>query len=998
MKKTPIQTLNSAQKEAVVHKNGPLIIIAGAGTGKTHVITERIKFLLSENLAKPSEILGLTFTEKAACEMEERVDVALPYGYTQLWIMTFHAFGEKILRQEGLHIGLNPAARLMTGAESTLFFRRNLFKFHLNYFRPLGNPQKFIEAMLTHFSRLKDEDVSPKEYLLFANKQITSNKEQEEEKKIEAEKYLELAKAYEMYETLKVKEGMMDFSDLISNALLLLRTRKNILKEYQSRFKYILIDEFQDTNFAQNELAVLLAGERKNITCVADDDQSVYRWRGAAVSNVIQFRKTFPNSKLIVLRENYRSTQEILDRSYRLIQFNNPDRLEVKEKIDKKLTSQRKIQGEKIELLYCNHVEEEAEKTVSSIKYLVLNIKDKEGKPNYRWKDIAILVRANNHAEPFVKALQRAGVPYQFLGPGRLLRQPEVKDLIAYLKILNNPEDSVSLYRILTMPIFNFSARELISVLSFSKKTGITLFEALDAISSVSTDLTSHWSIEKNIRPLIPNLSSLTISNIVKIYTMISRHLERVHKDSAGQMLYYFLEDSELLKTFTNYTTEKEERVVLNISKFFEKLKGFELTHDDSSTSAVVEWLSMMMELGESPLSADTDWSEEDAVNILTIHSSKGLEFPVVFLVNLVQNRFPTNERAETIPIPDALVKEILPEGDYHMEEERRLFYVGMTRARDRLFFTAANYYGEGKRERKISPFVVETLGEVEITRLRESRSGEVKKDTIQLSFLDFKKKEEITLPLKPNKKSEFSYLSFSQIETYNTCPLQYKYRYILRIPVPPTAAGSFGTSIHLTLQRFYEEVKRSEKPTCEHLLELLKNSWLPIGYGSKEYEDAMKKRGIGMLTNFYQKFYDPDCIPDSLEQVFKIKLTPNLTIGGKIDRVDKNPDGSLEVIDYKTGKRPTDKKIKENLQMTVYALAAADPHIYNTPCEDVTLTFYFFEANEKVSGKRTKEDLERAKGEIVKKSEEIQNSLFEAKVGPWCNFCDFKMICEAWQ
>ena len=288
-----IKKLNPEQIEAVQHGQGPLLIIAGAGTGKTTVITERIKWLISQNLAKPSEILALTFTDKAAREMEERVDVAMPYGYTQMWISTFHAFCDRILRNESIHIGFNPAYKLMTEAETIILLRQNLFKFDLNYFRPLGNPTKFLGGMLQHFSRLKDEDVAPKEYLKYAQELKIKNEKLKIEKE-EIEKTLELAKAYQTYEELKVKEGVADFADLISVALKLFRTRPNILKQYQDQFEYLLVDEFQDTNYAQNQLAMLLAGERKNITVTGDDDQSIYRFRGAAISNIIQFRQNYP--------------------------------------------------------------------------------------------------------------------------------------------------------------------------------------------------------------------------------------------------------------------------------------------------------------------------------------------------------------------------------------------------------------------------------------------------------------------------------------------------------------------------------------------------------------------------------------------------------------------------------------------------------------------------------------------------------------------------------
>ena len=234
-------TLNKQQKEAVTHGDGPLLIVAGAGTGKTTVVTERIKWLITEKKVNPAEILALTFTDKAAREMEERVDRALPYGVVQMWISTFHSFGDRILRQEAIHIGLDPGYKLMTQAETIVFFKKRLFSFDLTYFRPLGNPTKFVAGMLSHFERLKDEDIAPIQYAQWVKAQSaswrTNVKAQSEEEKLEMNKYKELLRTYEKYEELKAKEGLMDFGDLITNTLKLFRERKNVLKSYQNQFK-----------------------------------------------------------------------------------------------------------------------------------------------------------------------------------------------------------------------------------------------------------------------------------------------------------------------------------------------------------------------------------------------------------------------------------------------------------------------------------------------------------------------------------------------------------------------------------------------------------------------------------------------------------------------------------------------------------------------------------------------------------------------------------------
>ncbi len=962
--------LNPEQEEAVTFGEGPLLIIAGAGTGKTTVITQRIKYLLLEKKILPSEILALTFTEKAAREMEERVDIALPYGYTQMWIATFHAFCDRVLRDEAIHIGLNPSYTMATEAESILFLRKNLFKLHLEYFRPLGNPYKFLQGLLVHFNRLKDDDITPDEYLTYAEK-VKNDKISNSD---EIKKTFELANAFKIYEELKAKESMMDFGDLISNVLKLFRTRKNVLSYYQKKFKYILVDEFQDTNFAQNELAILLSGKKQNINVVGDDDQAIYRWRGAAIANIIQFKNHFPKAKTITLTKNYRSTKEILERSYQLIQHNNPDRLEVKEGVDKKLQSMRKIKGEPTDFLFATRADNEADLVAKKIIELV---KKKE----FQYKDIAILVRANDHSQAFTRAFEHNQIPYQFLGPGHLFHQEEIKDLIAYLKLLANFEDNASLYRILTMPLFALEARDIAAFLNFAKKKNYTLFQALEHIDEIF-------------------LPEDTKQKLKEIYEMINRHLKRVPRDSAGQILYYFFEDSGLLKQYLSSINAIEEKRAQNIAKFFERLKKFEAERADASVFAVVDWIDLSMELGESPMASDMDWYENNAVNILTIHSSKGLEFPVVFLVNLVAQRFPTRERKEQIPVPEGLIKEELPEDDYNLEEERRLFYVGMTRARDMLFLTAAYYYGEGKRERKVSPFVYETLGEEQVKKVLDTyKTSQFVHQLSLLDIVDDNKKEIIVPEISYTSLSAITYMSYSQIQTFEICPLHYKLKYILKIPPTPIAAQTFGISIHATLKEYYQLVIKGEKVNISNIEMILKKNWINEGYQSKAHEETAFTHAKKLLIDYIQNNSNTTNQPLALETPFQFTIN-NIKMLGRIDRIDKMNDGRIEIIDYKTGDTVLDeKKLLSDLQLTIYALAATQVNdaLFNRKPEEIVLSLHYLEKRIKLTTTRTREQLDTAKELILKKVEEIGKSGYSCGGIALCKTCEYKMICQTY-
>jgi DNA helicase-2/ATP-dependent DNA helicase PcrA len=955
----PEKKLNPKQLEAVNHGNGPLLIIAGAGTGKTTVITERVKRLITQKLAQPGEILGLTFTDKAAREMEDRIDIALPYGFTQMWIMTFHSFCDRILRDEGIRIGLNTGYKLITDTDVVSLFRRRLFDMDLDYFRPLGNPNKFISGMTQHFNRLRDEDISPRQYLDWTKSQPKNPSSPEEV--LSQKEYSELARIFDQYQKFKIEENVLDFADLVSYTLKLFRDRPNVLGNYQRKFKYVLVDEYQDTNYAQNQIVNLLAGKHHNLTVVADDDQSIYRWRGAAISNVIQFKTTYPKAKLVVLTLNYRNTQEILDAAYRLIQFNNPDRLEIKEKITKKLKAALSKPGYPVEFLHFDRVENEADGVAKKIKSLL-----EENPGKYLPKDFAVLVRANAHAHSFSRSLDRLGIPYQFLGPGRLFEQPEVKDLIAYLRILRDPEDNQSLFRVLSMEYFAIPVRDLVTLGNYAQKHQTSFFTACEFPDDLA-------------------LPQATKQNIGRVTGIINKHLALITKESAGQILFYFLQDTGLLSAILSYQTPLDEHKAGNITKFFNKLKSFETENKDASVTAVLDWIDLSTEVGESPAATDTDWTQNDAVNILTIHSAKGLEFPIVFLVNLVSQRFPTSEKKEAIPLPREMIREILPEGDFHLQEERRLFYVGMTRACERLFLTAADFYGEGKRIKKISNFVSEALGDKAIKNQPPSAD--------QMSFLDWTKNNSAPPPQKPVPLT-VNYLSYSQIQTFLDCPLHYKAKYLLKISSPPSAASSFGNTIHKTLKDYFILRQQGEKPD---ILKIFARDWIAEGYLNAKHAKSYFQKGERYLKD-YLEINPIKILPLRLEDSFTVPIG-ELKIGGKIDRVDLLPDGILEIIDYKTStKQLTAKQAAVDLQLSFYALAAhliPYPPYHKSP-DKIKLSLYYLDTQEKISVFQTQQQLIKAKEQIMDYKEQILHSDFHCSRAGICQGkCDYQILCD---
>src|SRR5215813_11457201 len=627
--------LNSAQREAVTHDTGPLLIVAGAGTGKTTVITRRIAYLIDQGRARPEQILALTFTDKAAAEMEARVDELVPYGYADVEIATFHAFGDALLRAHSLEIGLQNDFRVLSRAEQVIFLRDRLFDLPLARYRPLGDPTRYLQSLITLFSRCKDEDISPDDYLACAARLGAD----------------------------AADDDQIDRGDQIVLALRLLRVRPHVLNAYQRRFKYVLVDEFQDTNHAQFELVKLLAARHGNVAVTGDDDQAIYRFRGAAISNVLSFLRHYPEARQVVVTENFRSHQAILDAAYRVIQYNNPDRLEVRSGIDKRLTAMREAPGPEPRHWHYETASQEADSVAQAIR-------DRVEQGDWSYNDVAILVRSNDDGDPFLRALNLRGVPWTFSGNAGLYGRPEVRLLLAFLRAVAHPDDSVSVHYLASSDLYQVPIVDLTRCATHADRKHRWLFDVLrDA---------------EQIPELAGELSEEARGAIRHLVSDLVRYMELGREMPTGELLYQFLVDSGWLARMSKAVTARDEAEVQNISKFFRRIQDASRALKYDNVREFVKHLEALIDAGEDPAVAEAD-VETPAVRVLTVHKAKGLEFPVVFLVHLVQGKFPTHKRRDALELPGELLRDAAPTGDFHTQEERRLFYVGLTRARREL-------------------------------------------------------------------------------------------------------------------------------------------------------------------------------------------------------------------------------------------------------------------------------------------------------------------------
>jgi DNA helicase-2/ATP-dependent DNA helicase PcrA len=572
-----LEGLNKEQVQAVRHGEGPLLIIAGAGTGKTRVITQRIAWLINQGLAKTDEILALTFTDKAANQMQERVDVLMPYGYTDIWISTFHAFGDRILRENALIAGLSPDFKVLSQPEAAVFFREHLFEFALDHYRPLSEPTRFIEALISFFSRAKDEDISAKDYLGYAQDfMIQSKAALHDDARLEmAQLQMEVASAYVKYQEHLAKEGLVDFGNQFYLSLQLLREHPMVLQNYRKQFKYILVDEFQDTNFAQFQIVKLLAGAAGNITVVADDDQCIYRWRGAAYSNVLNFVQEYPAAEKITLIQNYRSTQPILDSAYQLIQYNNPERFEVKAKINKHLVGLTK-DGPKPEHLHFDTYSSESD-NVGKI------IQDKVSLGKFKYRDFAILVRSNSDAQGFIQSLNMLNIPWQFSGNQGLYGREEVKLCINFLRVIASPSDSLSLYYLVSSEVYKVNLAELTLCNHFSRRRNRPLYDVLSDLENI---------------PELSRLKDETKEKIKAVLADIEKFLRISRDETTGRLLYSFLTDTGYLKYLTHEPTLEKETKIQNIAKFFNQVRNFELVAKEDRVISFMRHLNLLIESG----------------------------------------------------------------------------------------------------------------------------------------------------------------------------------------------------------------------------------------------------------------------------------------------------------------------------------------------------------------------------------------------------------------
>ena len=608
-------TLNTQQQEAVFHTEGPVLILAGAGSGKTRVLTHRIAYLIEEKGVNPWTIMAITFTNKAAGEMRERVDKIVGFGSESIWVSTFHSSCVRMLRRFIDRLGFDTNFTIYdTDDQKTLM--KDICK-RLDIDTKIYKERSIMAAI----SSAKDELIGPEEYELKVMGDFSKRK---------------IALAYKEYQKELKKNNALDFDDLIMKTVELFQACPDVLEYFQERFKYIMVDEYQDTNTAQFKFVSLLAGKYRNLCVVGDDDQSIYKFRGANIGNILGFENVFPDAKVVRLEQNYRSTQNILNAANQVIQ-NNMER-------KRKTLWTENEEGEKLHFRQFMNAYEEAE-------YIVGDISKKVREKDAQYRDIAILYRTNAQSRLFEEKFLMANIPYKLVGGVNFYARKEIKDLLAYLKTVDNARDDLAVRRIINVPKRGIGATTLTRVQDYAVSMGMSFYEALKEANAISTLGRAATKVE----PFV---------------TFIQTLRSKAEYLSPSELLKDIIESTGYVKELEAEGTEEAEARIENIDELITKVVSYEEENEEPTLSGFLEEVALVADI-------DSVDGDDNQVLLMTLHSAKGLEFPFVYLAGMEDGMFPS-------------YMTITSDDPTEIEEERRLCYVGITRAMKDLTLTCA--------------------------------------------------------------------------------------------------------------------------------------------------------------------------------------------------------------------------------------------------------------------------------------------------------------------
>ncbi len=955
-------SFNERQLAAIEHAGGPLLVVAGAGTGKTTVLVERIARLISQGHARPGEILAVTYTDNAAEEMHRRVQQGLAgTDCSPLLATTFHAYCLGLLSRHGRGFGVVDEQDLW------IYLRRRLAELKLNYFTRAVNPAEFLNALLDFFSRCHDELVDVEEYEDYVRRladgsrplpRVAPSKKSDglSEEDILA-RCREIAAVYRRVEAMLRSDGLGTFGHMILRAVQLLREQPEVLAAEQARARFILIDEFQDANLAQIELAELLAGRERNLFAVGDPDQAIYRFRGASSAAFEEFAHRFPGTKVVTLEDNQRSRTPVLQCAHAVIANNPAPDLHAQGFARRALRSARELcpkgqarlsSAAPAEIVICPTEQEEAGDVASVIDKLLIQPRRDSDSTAPRF---GVLYRSHAHRDELVRELAARGIPFSVKGVNAL-ETGVVRDLIACLRAIQSASDTEALFRVAALPKFGIEAEAIRERLAAQR----------DAPFDVVLQQTPHGAA-------------------------VLKELESVRKLSCGDGMG---PGALLPLVLWRFGFDASDPAVVAFVRFVKNWLMKPITRT-GELGELLEYLDYYPDAGgllELPLGAQN--GDPDAVRLMTAHAAKGLEFDHVFVLRASQGSFPANYRERWFEFPRGLQKSHAAEGEskeVQRQEERRLFYVAMTRARDSLAILAKP--GRGKSDPRPLGFLRDLMeGPGARKQWRQRTPVPLRLDFAAAAAPVTGVGAWLLAP--PSPRLTPMPLSATTVEKYETCPLQFKLHKDWLIPGEVAAHMQYGNAVHTVLKDYYDAQRagrpRSREEVCDLFLELLARTPFDDPLQRQLYE----RQGLEQLGVFLE-LREREPLPEVIdtERNFELKIG-NVIVRGRVDRLDRISGDRIGIVDYKTGAPREQRSADESLQLSLYALAARD-HWKLTP---ERLSFYNLADNSEVVTRRSAQELERAQERVLKAAHGIKAGVFDARPGYHCRRCAYRHLC----
>jgi DNA helicase II / ATP-dependent DNA helicase PcrA len=940
----PSVSLDPDQQAAVAHRLGPCLVLAGPGSGKTRVIVERFLALDGEGVA-PSSQLVLTYTRKAAAEMRSRAEAAHGPFAGEPPLSNYHSFAGRVVREWGWLAGISPAFRIADEAERWLHLESVLASLRPRTLWNPVRPHDLVDSILDVIGKAKQELVTPGRYAQWAADALAATSDPAERALLE--RHEEIAAVYAALDERYMRCAVLDHDDTILRAEQLLREHEAPRRAVCDSIEYVMVDEYQDTNYAQARLVETLVGDHRNILVVADDDQAIYKFRGASLANLERFSRTYPDHARVILSHNYRSTSAIVNAASSVIAVANPA-----SRIAKSSVAERAA-GEPVELWEADDERSEVLAVASECRDLIA--------AGVRAADIAWLFRRHADMRAAIGALREVAVPYQVQGGRGFFTQPEIKDLLALLGAAADPSDSQALLRCLQLPSWKVSNRGRLALVQLCSEHDTPLLELLRGAGTSSLDEHDEAGATR------------CVDDVEALNAMSAR-------EDVREIFYEALDRSEFLGLLDQQDELARMQTGANLNKFGELLESFVDWSDDHRLATALRYLEVL----RSSRNADelaTIEAVDDGVMLLTAHSAKGLEWPVVILSGCVESRWPGRGTLSTsaLALPAALVPELPPQGDAVIDEERRLFYVAVTRSRDRLVLSRARRYPRSFKDEAPSPFLaaVATAG--------DSRARDVP----------------TALGLHPRaaraagrRSGDRLSIGVSDIRVFKQCPRRFEYRHRYRMPVRDSLQSWYGTLMHTVLQNAAMRRIAGEVVDADVVAAIWNDGWT-ASRGPKGSNPELRVLGEQQLRRYISSNAWRDASVAAVEESFSLALD-HADVHGRWDRLDSNGSGTVTVVDYKTGPPRDEERLRRDIQVRAYAVAVSR----RERSDDVAVELHHLQTAEVMRVAFTRAQLDTSYRFLSVTARDIAAAWRDGNFPPhpsaWnCTRCEYRTVCD---